>query len=103
MSGPVAVSPLRLLLQDGKLFESHLNNLPAEGRRSRGQVDPHLAIARAKIEDAKNFEEALGYLTPRETFAVLHSSTLLLALQAMPRADLEGQDGFAVHQPAVTS
>ena len=87
MSSRVADSPLRLLLEDGNLFESHLTNLPADGRRSRGQVDPHLAIARAKIEDAENFEELLGYLTPRETFAVLHSSTLLLALQAMPRAN----------------
>ena len=86
MSGRVADSPLRLLLEDGNLFESHLTNLPADGRRSRGQVDPHLAIARAKIEDAENFEELLGYLMPRETLAVLHSSTLLLALQAMPRA-----------------
>jgi membrane glycosyltransferase len=86
MSGCIAVSPLSLLFEDGNLFESHLTNLPTDGRRRRGQVDPHLAIARAKIEDAESFEELLGYLTPRETFAVLHSSTLLLALQAMPRA-----------------
>ncbi len=87
MFGRAAVSPLRQLLEDSNLLESHLANLPDERRRNRGQVDPHLAIARAKIDDAENFEEALSYLTPREVFAVLHSSTLLLALQAMPRAN----------------
>lgn len=86
VSGRVAASPLHQLFEDRNLFESHLANLPVDGHRSRGQVDPHLAIARAKIEDAENFDEALGYLTLRETFAVLHSSTLLLALQAMRRA-----------------
>jgi membrane glycosyltransferase len=87
MSSRAAVSPLRQLVEDSNLLESHLANLPDERRRNRGQVDPHLAIARAKIDDAENFEEALSYLTPREVFAVLHSSTLLLALQAMPRAN----------------
>ena len=87
MSGRAAVSPLWQLVEDSNLLESHLANLPDERRRNRGQVDPHLAIARAKIDDAENFEEALSYLTPREVFAVLHSSTLLLALQAMPRAN----------------
>ena len=80
-----AVSPLRQLFEDGNLLESHLANLPDDKRRNRGQVDPHLAIARAKIEDAESFDEALSYLTPREIFAVLNSPTLLRALQAMPR------------------
>ena len=85
-SDGVAVSPLRELCQDGSLLESHLVNLPDEKRRNRGEVDPNLAIARAKIEDAESFDEALGYLTQRETFAVLNSPTLLQALCAMPRA-----------------
>src|SRR6266550_3637625 len=76
-SDGVAVSPLRELCQDGSLLESHLVNLPDEKRRNRGEVDPNLAIARAKIEDAESFDEALGYLTQRETFAVLNSPTLL--------------------------
>jgi membrane glycosyltransferase len=85
-SSRAAVSPLRQLVEDSNLLESHLTNLPDEKRRRRGQVDPHLAIARAKIEDGENFEEAQSYLTPREVFAVLNSPTLLLALQAMSRA-----------------
>ena len=56
-------------------------------RRNRGQVDPNLAIARAKIEDAESFDEALSYLTARETFAVLGSSAALRILHAMPRGN----------------
>jgi len=85
-SAQLAVSPLLELLDNSALLESHLINLPDDKRRNRGQVDPNLAIARAKIEDAESFDEALGYLTARETFAVLNSPTLLRKLCAMPRA-----------------
>ncbi len=86
VSGSVTVSPLQELFEDGPLLESHLMNLPDDKLRIRGQVDPNTAIARAKIEDAESFDEALGYLTQRETFAVLNSPTLLRVLSAMPRA-----------------
>jgi membrane glycosyltransferase len=86
VSGSVIVSPLQELFEDGRLLESHLVNLPDDKRRNRGQVDPNLAIARAKIEDAESFGEALSYLTQRETFAVLNSPTLLRVLSAMPGA-----------------
>lgn len=82
----MAVPPLQALRDDRQLLDKHLANLPADQRRNRGQVDPHLAIARAKIEDAQTFEEAVSYLTPRETFAVLNSPNLLKLVSAMPRA-----------------
>ncbi len=82
----VVAVPLRTLRDDPQLLEKHLANLPADQRRNRGQIDPHLAIARAKIEDAQNFDEAVSYLTPRETFAVLNSPNMLRAVCAMPRA-----------------
>jgi membrane glycosyltransferase len=82
----MTVSPLLDLFEDRRLMESHLANLPDDKRRNRGQVDSHLAIARAKIEDAETFDEALSYLTERETFAVLNSPTLLRVLSAMPRS-----------------
>jgi membrane glycosyltransferase len=78
-----AFSPLRELRENGPLLESHLINLPHDKRRDRGQVDPNLAIARAKIEDAESFEEAVSFLTPRETFAVLSSPDLLRAVCAL--------------------
>jgi membrane glycosyltransferase len=52
--------------------------------RIRGQIDPHLAIARAKIEDAESFDEALGYLNSHETFAVLNSRAVLTLLLQLP-------------------
>ena len=80
-------SPLLELYVDRQLLENHLSNLPGEDRRARGQIDPHLAIARAKIEDAETFHEALGYLTARETFAVLNSPAMLRAVCSMPRGN----------------
>ena len=85
-AGEAAVSPLRELADDRQLLETHLANLPDEKQRNRGQIDPHLAIARAKIEDAQTFDEALNYLTPRETFAVLNAPAALRALRDMPRS-----------------
>jgi membrane glycosyltransferase len=82
----MAVAPLQTLRDDRQLLDKHLANLPVDQRRNRGQIDPHLAIARAKIEDAQTFEEAVSYLTPRETFAVLNSPNLLKLVCAMPRA-----------------
>jgi membrane glycosyltransferase len=82
------VSPLLELANDRQLLENHLANLPEEKRRNRGQIDPHLAIARAKIEDAQTFEEALDYLTVRETFAILNSPILLRAVYAIPHGNL---------------
>lgn len=76
---PVAC-PLLELRRDVDLREAHLDNLSGARPRNRGEVDPHLAIARAKIEDAKTFDEAAVFLSPREKFAVLNSSTVLGAL-----------------------
>jgi len=85
-SDHVVVPALIELGGDRQLLESHLANLPDEKQRIRGQIDPHLAIARAKIEDAENFEEALSFLTTREAMAILNSSTALRAVFAKPRA-----------------
>ena len=83
-SGQIVVSALIELRDDGELRDHHLATLPTEKRCNRGRIDPHLAIARAKIEDAENFDEAVGYLTERETLAVLNSPIVLQAIFAMP-------------------
>jgi membrane glycosyltransferase len=84
-SGQVVGPALIELRDDRELLAYHLTTLPGEKRRNRGQIDPHLAIARAKIEDAEDFDEAVGYLTAHETMAVLNSPTALRAIFAMPR------------------
>src|SRR3981081_238866 len=83
--GEAIACPLLELRDDPRLLAAHLMNLPWDQPRNRGQINPYLAIARAKIEDAEIFEEALGYLTARETFAVLNSPAMLRAVCAMPR------------------
>jgi membrane glycosyltransferase len=83
-SGEIGNSLLELRNDPG-LFDVHLRNLHGDKPRKRGQIDPQIAIARAKLEEAESFDEALGYLTERETFAVLNSPTLLRAMCAMPR------------------
>jgi membrane glycosyltransferase len=82
-------NPLRELREDAGLLRAHLDNLPAETGRVRGRVDPHVAIARAKIEDATTFDEALEFLSPRETFAALNSPAVLKVLLELPVAEGE--------------
>src|SRR5450759_1006573 len=76
--------PLLELHSDAGLLQAHLDNLPGHGKRTRGQVNPDLAIARAKIEDARCLEEALQFLNSRETFAVLSSPLVLRILFELP-------------------
>jgi membrane glycosyltransferase len=74
---------LQELRNDPDLLAAHLRSL-AVIPRNRGQVDPDLAVARAKIEDAESFDEAVGYLNRRETFAVLSSGASLQELLELP-------------------
>jgi membrane glycosyltransferase len=76
-------SPLRELRENPELLAAHVSSLP-NASRIRGQVDPHLAVARAKIDDAESFDEALGYLNRRETFAVLNSAAILQGILQLP-------------------
>jgi membrane glycosyltransferase len=85
-SGQPIACPLHELRNDVRLLEAHLINLPGDKRRNSGQIDPHAAIARAKIEDAETFDELLGYLTAREIFAILNSPNMLRTVCAMPRS-----------------
>jgi membrane glycosyltransferase len=90
-SQEIITHPLVELRDNTSLREHHLANMPVDKARIRGQVDPNWAIARAKIEDAETFEEALGYLTSRETFAILNAASLLRTTCNMPsdRVSLE--------------
>ena len=89
--------PLLHLRNDAGLLEAHLANLPISGNRARGQINPHLAIARAKIEDAESLEEARQFLNPRETFAILTSPAVLRTLFELP---IEGNKAGSHLKPA---
>ena len=66
-----------MLRQDSDLLHRHLASLTPTGRRGPGEIDPDLAMARARIEASGSFDEAVEHLTPRETLAVLGDSVLL--------------------------
>jgi membrane glycosyltransferase len=76
--------PLQVLRDDPDLLNAHLNSIADQQPRKRGDIDPHLAVARAKIEEAETFDEAAGFLRPREKFAVLNSGVLLGNLLKLP-------------------
>ena len=69
--------PLNVLLLDSALLDAHMRNLAGHQTRKRGEVDVNLAVARAKIEDARSFDEAVEFLNTRETFAILNSSVAI--------------------------
>jgi membrane glycosyltransferase len=87
ISPPTISCPLLELREDASLRHAHLNNLSGRKFRRRGEIDPHLAIARAKIEDAETFDEACAFLSPREKLAVLNSPAVLGALLQLPSRD----------------
>ncbi|MCA6097376.1 glucans biosynthesis glucosyltransferase MdoH [Bradyrhizobium australafricanum] len=68
---------LATLRQDSGLLYRHLSSLPPAWRGGPGEIDLHLAVARARIEASDSFDQAVRHLTPRETLAVLGDSALL--------------------------
>jgi membrane glycosyltransferase len=76
-------SSLHELRKDMDLCAAHLRSLVDEPR-SRGQIDSDLAIARAKIVEAEDFDEAVSFFSTRETFAALNSRVALQQLAALP-------------------
>jgi len=76
--------PLVLLARDVSLRDVHFAMLGSPARRRKGEVDVHLAVARAKIDDADDRDEAIGLLDRREVFAVLANADALTRLFAKP-------------------
>jgi membrane glycosyltransferase len=77
-------SPLHELRSNVPLSETHLETLANQPPRRRGQINPELAIARAKLDDADSFDEAVSFLTKREVFALLNSGSDLCRLMKLP-------------------
>ncbi|UFS76379.1 glucans biosynthesis glucosyltransferase MdoH [Tardiphaga sp. 37S4] len=84
LAAPIyGASSLHELRKDMDLCAAHLRSLVDEPR-SRGQIDSDLAIARAKIVEAEDFDEAVSFFSMRETFAALNSRVALQQLAALP-------------------
>ncbi|MHC1942893.1 glucans biosynthesis glucosyltransferase MdoH [Bradyrhizobium sp. UFLA06-06] len=74
---PASAPALATLRQDSDLLHRHLSSLPPVRRGGPGEIDLHLAVARARIEASDSFDQAVRHLTPRETLAVLGDAALL--------------------------
>ena len=66
-----AVTVDELLRRDANLRQAHAEMLPPREERRRGDVDPHLAVARAKAAEADTVGEALGFMSAAELRALL--------------------------------
>jgi len=72
VSLPDDTAPIGVLLRDNTdLAQAHGDMLAPPWRRRRGEVDHDLVIARAKADEAESLDEALSFLTPAETRALL--------------------------------
>jgi membrane glycosyltransferase len=82
---PQTGSALRELFARADLLELHRRMLPKPLRRARGDLDVHLVVGLAKLEDCTNLEEALEILTQPEQRALLGSERGLERLAALAR------------------
>ena len=80
--------------------QRHIQLLPEAPRRMRGHVDPHRAVAEAKLIDAETMEEASTWLQGRERNIVLGDRALIILLAALPSEKGAAQvNGHAATQP----
>ena len=63
-------------LDSPELVELHRRMLPPPRRRSRRDLDVHLVVGLAKLDECANLEEALEVLTEAEKRALLGSGFL---------------------------
>ena len=75
---------LRVVHGDLTMRQRHIQLLPEAPRRTRGEVEPHRAVAEAKLIDAETFEEASSWLKGRERNIVLSDRALIILLAALP-------------------
>ncbi|CCD95256.1 glucans biosynthesis glucosyltransferase H [Bradyrhizobium sp. ORS 375] len=72
------------LRQNAELRREHVRSLPPPRRRAPGDIDVDLATARARIADAETFAQAAGFLSRRETLAVLNDGATLEQVATLP-------------------
>ncbi|MBV8663447.1 MAG: glucans biosynthesis glucosyltransferase MdoH, partial [Hyphomicrobiales bacterium] len=75
---------LRAVAVDPVFREHHEVFLPDASRHRRGEIDVNVAVATAKLNDARSVEEACGWLKPKERLAVLNDRALIAMLARLP-------------------
>ncbi len=88
MGGPPAepANGLALLYGDADLQAAHDSFESGKAPRQRGDIGPDWALAEAKLNDAESVEQALAWLRPKETMAVLNDGVLLDRFLRLPRS-----------------
>ena len=87
-------NPLERLAGDRILREAHLSMLDDLPPRVKGEIDVPMALARAKLADTDDREEAAAMLGRSETFAVLADRDALRYFLQMPAADIANSRRF---------
>jgi membrane glycosyltransferase len=88
-ASPEYEHPLTLLAREHDLCEAHLAMTAEPPPRRKGEVDVHLVVAVAKIEEADDREEAVALLGQKEVYAVLaHRSALLKLIEKPGRGSM---------------
>jgi membrane glycosyltransferase len=82
-----------IALHDDHAFrDAHDALLPPAARRRRGEVETEIAMATAKLNDAKSLEEALRWLTPKERMALINDRALISMLARLPTQTAETRE-----------
>jgi membrane glycosyltransferase len=84
ISGADGDDGLRAIHANPAFRAEHEMFLPAAARRKRGEVDIEEAVATAKLNEARTFEEAASWLKPKEKIAVLNDRALIALLARLP-------------------
>ena len=82
---------LAVLYDHPALRAAHASFGSERASRERGHISPDWALAKAKLGDAETVEQALGWLRPKETMAILNDCDLLARFFALPRSEQAGQ------------
>jgi membrane glycosyltransferase len=77
---------VRVLHQDTKLLQKHIEMLPVATRRDRGTFHAERALAEAKLSEAQTLEEVSKWLHPKERGVVLTDRALLSILAKLPNS-----------------
>jgi membrane glycosyltransferase len=84
MSGADSEDGLRAVHCSQVFRAQHDMFLPTASRRRRGEIDVEEAVAAAKLNEARTFEEASGWLKPKERMALLNDRALIAMLARLP-------------------
>ena len=77
---------LALLYHDANLQAAHQSLTVSKTPRRRGDITADWALAEAKLDDAESVEQAVAWLRPKETMAILNDGVLLERFLRLPRS-----------------